>query len=439
MRIDIVVKQTPMLTTVTSLPKSTLELSIELSPEEMRPYLNKAAEAVSREHPLPGFRPGKVPYAIAAQHYGAMALWEEAADQAVRDAFVRAVREQSLQTIGQPRIEIKTLAPDNPIRFTATVAILPTVELPDFATISVKKHEVKITTEKIDRALDDLRKLQPKEARVERAAAATDKVVVDLELKDSGVPLEGGQARSHQIRLSEDYYLPAVREALIGLAPGATKTFPVTFPPDHFQKHLANKTVDCSVNIKEVYEVELPTLDDAFAQSMGQEDLAGLRSLVTKNLTEEAEHKATDAEDITLLDTIVAKATISELPDILITGEAHRMVDELERSITGHGLAFDEYLKKIGKTRDEVLIGFASEAVQRVKAALVTSTVAKQHKIAPDETEVDTTIAAERQRYKDTPEFQQRLGSEEARDYVRAMLRNRKVITWLRDQVRWAG
>lgn len=428
-----------MQVTTNPLPKSSIAIDVELGVEELQPYLRKAAETLSREHPMKGFRPGKVPYEMAAARYGAMALYEEAADQAVRDAYVRAVREQHLKTIGSPRIEMKTLAPDNPVRFTATVAVLPNVALPDLTTITVKRRTVAIAPADVDRALEDLRKLQPTEALVDRPAAATDKVVVDLDLTRDKVPLEGGQARGHAIHLTEQYYLPKVKEELIGMTRGETKTFPIEFPKDHYQKHLAGTTVDCTVTVKDVYSVELPPLDDAFAKRLAQSDFAALRSLVEGNLRIGSEKKASDAEEIEMLDAIVVKSTISDLPEILITGEARRMVDELERGVAGQGLAFEEYLKKLKKTRDEIFLDMAPEAVKRVKVALVTRAVAEAQTeaTAVATEEINAEIQQQLARYEDTPEFRQRMQSEEARDYVASMLRNRKVITWLRGQVGW--
>lgn len=425
--------------TTKPLPKSSIAIDVELATDELQPYLRKAAESLSREHPMKGFRPGKVPYEMAAARYGAMALYEEAADQAVRDAYVRAVREQNLRTVGSPRIEMKTLAPDNPVRFTATVAVLPAVTLPDLTTITVKRRTVAIAPADVDRALEDLRKLQPTEALVDRPAAATDKVVVDLDLTRDNVPLEGGQARGHAIHLTEQYYLPKVKEELIGMARGETKSFPLAFPADHYQKHLAGTTVDCTVTVKDVYSVELPPLDDAFAKRLAQQDVVALRTLIERNLRTESEKKANDAEEIEMLDAIVAKSAISDLPELLITGEARRMVDELERGVAGQRLAFDEYLEKVGKTRDELLLNFAPEAVKRVRVALVTRAVAEAQPDAGavSDAEVDAEIKDQLARYEDTPEFYQRMQSEEARDYVASMLRNRKVIAWLRTKVQW--
>lgn len=425
--------------TTNPLPKSSIAIDVELGVDEMAPYLRKAAESLSREHPMKGFRPGKVPYEMAAARYGAMALYEEAADQAVRDAYVRVVREQSLKTVGSPRIEVKTLAPDNPVRFTATVAVLPTITLPDLTTITVKRRTVAIASADVDRALEDLRKLQPTEALVDRPAAATDKVVVDLDLTRDKVPLEGGQARGHQIHLTEQYYLPKVKEELIGMARGEARSFPLAFPADHYQKHLAGTTVDCTVTVKDVYSVELPPLDDAFAKRLAQQDLAGLRALVERNLTEEAQRKANDAEEIEMLDAIVARSRIDDLPELLITSEARRMVDELDRGVTAQGLTFEEYLKKIKKTRDEIFLDFAPEAVKRVKVALMTRAVAEgqAEATAVGQEEINAEIQQQLARYEDTPEFHQRMQSEEARDYVASMLRNRKVIAWLRTKVQW--
>lgn len=421
-----------------SLPKSSIELTVELTADELAPYLRDAAESLSREHKVPGFRPGKLPYEMAVQRFGAQALHEEAADQAIRDAYVRAVREQQLHTIGSPKIAITMLAPENPLRFTATVAVLPKVTLPDFSAIHIERRAVHVQPADVDRALEDLRKMQPKEALADRPAADTDKVVIDLDLTRDNVPLDGGQARDHSVYLNEEYYLPEVRTALVGMGKGESKTFPITFPKDHYQKHLAGTTATATVTVKDVYGVEYPALDDAFAAVLGLSDLAALRARVSENLTEEATRKARDAEELSILDAVIAAAKFDDLPDMLVTGEARQMVEELERGVTQRGLTFDAYLEKIGKARDQILLDFAPEAVKRVKAALVTRMIAEAQAIQPDAAEVDAEIKEQLARYQDTPEFRQRLQSEEARDYVRSMLRNRKVITWLREHITWS-
>lgn len=428
-----------MQVTTKSLPKSQVELAIELTAEELQPYLTRAAAALSREHPMKGFRPGKVPLDVAIQRYGEMAVYEEAVDPAVRDTYVRAVREHNIATVGAPKVSVTQLAPGNPVRYTATVAVLPNVTLPDVTKLTITKRTAAVTDADLTKALHDLQKMAPTEALMDRPATAQDKVVVDLTLTRDNVPLEGGQATSHQIYLGEDYYLPTVREELIGMAKGATKTFDVTFPKDHFQKHLAGTTVSCTVTVGDVYAVTYPEVDDAFAQRLGMASLLELRGRIRNNLEDEAKHKARHQEDVELLDALADGLRTDELPEVLITNEAHRMVSELEQHITQRGLPFEDYLTQLKKTRDDLLIGMAPEAVRRVKVSLATRAIVEQQPAAcvVEEHEVDDHITRELARYKDDEGITDRIQSDESRDYIRTMLKSQKVVDWLRSQVQW--
>lgn len=422
-----------------TLPKSQVELSIELSHDELQPYLVKAAASISREHPLKGFRPGKVPLDVALTTYGAMTVYEEAVDPAVRDTFTRAVMEQQLPTVGSPKVSVTTLAPNNPVRYTATVAVLPAITLPVFPSLTVTKREAHVTTADVDKALNDLRKMSPQEALVARPATAQDKVIVNLSLTRGGAPVEGGQATNHHIYLGEEYALPKVREQLIGAAKGDVKTFALEFPKEHFQKHLAGKTVDCRVEVSDVYTVTYPELTDDFAKRIGVDSLLALRGRIRENLDAEAKQKTRQREDMELLDAVVEGTKAAELPEVLITTEAHRMVEELDQQVKARGLPFDDYLAQLKKTRDELLLGMAPEAMRRVKVALATRAIAEQHPdvCVVEDREVEEHIAAQLERYRDDAGVAERITSEESRAYIRNMLKSQKVVEWLRAQVQW--
>jgi trigger factor len=424
--------------TVTAKEKSQVDLEISLAPDAMQPYLKKAAATLSREQPLKGFRPGKVPLHVAIERYGAMPVWQEAADGAVRDAYVHAVRDNELHTIGQPKIAVKQLVPDSDLQFTATVSVLPEITLPDLSTIEASQRTASVSDQDIDQSLEELRKLQPVEALVDRAAEEEDKAMVDLDLTRDRVPVEGGQARDHAIYLNEKYYLPAVRDHLLGMTKDEEKTFDITFPDDHFQKHLAGQTASCHMKVKGVYSVELPPIDDAFARRLGQPDAAALRSRVQENLLTEAEKKCSNAEEQEMLQAIINSATISELPELLITSEAHRIMAEIEQSITSRGLAFDDYLAGLKKSREDLMIDMAPRAVERVKVALITNAVAVAHPeiCTVEDADVEAQVQKELAHY-DDPDLKQRIDSEESRSFIRTTMRNRNVILWIRDQIQW--
>jgi trigger factor len=120
-----------------------------------------------------------------------------------------------------------------------------------------------------------------------------------------GVAVEGGQAKNHQVYLNEAHYIPGFAEELIGLEKDATKSFSLTFTKEHYQKNLADKKVDITVKVTDVFGLEYPTLDDAFAKSIGQESMEKLNEVLRANLLKEAEGKEEQRREIAILDVLI--------------------------------------------------------------------------------------------------------------------------------------
>lgn len=419
-----------------NLPKSTLELTIELSPADMQSYLQKAATALSEQSAIPGFRPGKAPYEQVVTHFGVGRIWEEAAQLAVPRVFAEIAQREKLETVGSPTIAVLKLAPDNPFIFKATIASLPEITLGDYSTIKVEKKSTTILPEHIDKILTDLQKMQTKETIVSRAAGIGDKVVLDMSMALDTVPLDGGVARDHAIYMDEEYYVPGMKEQLQGLKKGDTKEFRLKFPKEHYQKMIAGKDVDFKITIKDVFELQRPEINETFAKALGQSSVDELRGRIHKNLETETVQKEAERYELALLEAVLAKTKFGDVPDILVNEETHKMVQELADGIARQGLEFSEYLKKIDKSKDELRLNFAADALKRVKIALAIRKIAQTQNITVSEAEIDQEIAHILELYKDTPEQHEQIKSPGARQYLGGMLRNRKVIDWLKKQAK---
>lgn len=418
---------------VKPLPKSAVELTVELSPDEMRPYLERAAVSLSTQTSIPGFRPGKAPYEQVVARFGSGRVWEEAAQLVVPKVFGDIVKKESLETIGSPAIEVIKLAPDNPFIFKATAALLPKVTLGDYAKIKIERKPTEITAAQVDKVVTGLQKMQTKEAVVARPARATgDKMIVDMQISLDSVPLDGGTTKDHAVYMDEEYYIPGLKEQLQGLKKGDTKEFQLKFPKEHYQKMIAGRDVDFKIEVRDVFELQSPALDDAFAQKIGQSTVAGLRTLIRENLESEARQKETERQEIELLAKAAEHTKFGDIPDILINEETHKMLAELEDGVTRQGMGFEDYLKKIGKTRDQLRLDFAPDAVKRVKTALMIRALANAEQITITDAEVDTEVARVLELYKNAPGEHEQIKSPGAREYLRGMLRNRKVLEWLK-------
>lgn len=420
--------------TIKKLPKGIVEVSCEIPLDEVKHELEVAARQLSEQRPIEGYRPGKAPFDVVKQRFGEMAIYEAALPAVVRKHYVKAVTENHVHSYGEPNVNVTKLAPGNPIAFTATVAAVPEItSLADFRKVKVAEKEQVIEDAKVDAALKDLQKMQTKEVRAAREARDKDKIVVDMDLAQGGVPLDGGQARNHGIYLDEDYYIPGMKEKVLGMKEGEERKFTLKFPPEHYQKMLAGKDVDFTVTLKEVYELQHPPLDDAFAKSLGQESMEKLRGLLKENMAAEAQDKEKQRVELEILDTLVAKSKFEEVPERILNDEVGRMIDELKHGIAERGVKFEDYLANIKKTLDDLRMEFAPQAVKRVQTAILIREIGEKEHVEVDDAEVLSEVQNLMNQYSNDPEAQKQIREEEYQDYIRSSLRNRKVLAMLRE------
>jgi len=206
-------------------------------------------------------------------------------------------------------------------------------------------------------------------------------------------------------------------------------------PAGHYQKHLASQEVGFKVKVHDVFTRTLPELNDEFAKGLGQETVAALRSLIHENLTAEAKQKEEQRVEISLLDQLIDGSTVGDIPDILIDAEKDKMWFELKRGVEQQGMVWADYLQSIKKDEQTLRHDFMPQAERRAKAALISRALAKEQNLAPTGAEIDEEIAHIRDEYKDNAQAQENLNRPEVRDTVATLIRNRKVVAWLKKKV----
>jgi trigger factor len=414
--------------------KATIKITFTVSQEEARPYLEEAAVRLCKQTPIPGFRPGKADFEMVKQRFGEMKLLEEALEPIIRKSYVEAVLAKNLETVGSPKIDVEKLAPGNDIVFTAEVARMPkALSLTDYKKLTVTSKPVEVTDKEIDIALGDIQKMQTKEIRIQTGMqiSGQNKVVLSMSIKKDGVAIDGGQSPNHAIYLSEDYYIPGFKEQLIGMKEGDQKTFTLPFPKEHVQKMLAGNDVDFDVAIKEIYNLEPPTIDDVFASSIGMKDLKELKEKIDKNLRDEKDVEETTRQEKEMFELLVKKSQFEEIPDLLLNEEINKMIDELKRNVESQGLEFETYVSNLKKTLAQLKIDFTPQALTRIKVAIALRSVAQKENVELKDDEVDAELDRLAEHYED-PEMKKRVYEPTFREYIERVLVNRKTISLLK-------
>lgn len=421
--------------TLKKLDKSQVELTITVTPAEYQKHLEAAANRISERTAVKGFRPGKTPYDVIKKEVGEMNILNEALESVVQESFYEAITAEKLDTIGMPKVDIEKVAPGNDLVYRATVALLPEVKLADIKKISAKKEIKKVEEKDLEETYKALRGMHAKEVAKSDVAAGTDKLVIDMDMYLDKVPVDGGQAHDYQVYLSEPHYIPGFNEQLVGLKKDETKEFSLDFPPTHYQKHLAGKKVDFKVKVKDVYERQLPELDDELAKKLGQESVAKLKELINSNMMMEQEQKAEQRLEIEILDQVIAGSSFGDIPTVLLDAEKQKMFYELKHDLEHHGVSIEQYLQEINKKQEEVFEGFKAQAEKRAKAALISRQIAKEQNIHVHDEEIDAEIKMMEEVYKSNKDYMERLKRPEVRDTIAMSLQNRKVVEWLKKEV----
>lgn len=422
---------------VESLPRNTVKITVTIPHDDLKPYLDEAAAALSQETSIPGFRAGHAGYEVVKNRVGEMKMYEAALEPAVRATLFEAFAKNDLETVGSPKIEVVKLAPGNDLVYTAEVARMPAVtKLADWRKLSVKAQAKPVEEKEVDLVIKDLSRMQTREVRASGGIAVSDKdkAVMAMNMKKGGVPLEGGQSPNHAVYMAEEYYVPGFKERLMGMKEGENKSFSLRFPEEHVSKMLAGADVEFDVTLNELYHLEAPAIDDEFAKSMGQADVATLRGRIRENIQAERMEEEGRRQEREALELVAKESRFDDIPDLLVNEEIMKMLGELERNVTSQGLDFDKYLSSIKKSVAALKLEFAGQALTRVKVAIVVKEVAKLEKVAVAEKEIDDELDHLAENVEDA-EAKKRMYSPQYREYVGTVLRNRKVIGLMKGEM----
>lgn len=424
-----------MQVTKKELEKSQVELLVEMTVEEFAPYIEKGAQKVAEKIKIEGFRPGKAPLDILKQKVGEMTILEEAAHIAIHKTIDDIIEKNTMSrmAVGQPKVEITKLAPNNPFEYKVIVAIMPTVALGKYKDLKVKPAEAKVEEVDILKTLKELQEMRVKEVISEKEISDDNKVLVDIEMFMDKVPVEGGQTKDLAVIIGKNYFVGGFDKELLGAKTGEERKFSLPFPDDHHQKNLAGKMVDFIVKIGSVYLRELPEINDEFAVSFRFKDLTDLKTTLSENILTDRKNQADNKAELEMLDKVTADTKFGDLPEAMVESETHHMMHELEDNVAHQGGKMEDYLQHLGKTRNELVLDLLPNAVKRVKTALVMKEIGTVEKIEVSEAEIDKKLDELKEEHKENKELEQMAKDKAYRRYMGNVLQNEKVLSKLKE------
>ena len=379
------------------LEKSKVALTVEVGAEEFEAAVNKAYLKMRGKMNIPGFRPGKAPRKIIEGMYGAEVFYEEAVNIVLPDAYEAAVKEQELDVVGYPEVELENCGKEG-VTFKCTVAVYPEVKLGQYKGLEAPKAEVKVMAADVNARLKEMADRNSRLVSVERAVKNGDTANINFEGFDNGVAFEGGKAENYDLEIGSGSFVPGFEEQIVGMKADEEKDIDITFPED-YTPELAGKAVVFHVKVNEVKVKEVPAIDDEFAKDVSEFDtLKELKADLKKKITAERKESAQHAFEDVLMKK-VADGITCEIPDAMVEIQAEQMVQNLKQQLATQGIPFEQYLQITKMTEESVKAEAMGPALDQVKMDLAMNALVDAEKLEVSEEEIEAEIKNMAEKY----------------------------------------
>ena len=156
---------------VEELGDSKLRLTVEVPSHDVRHAVEHAASDLAGTVKIPGFRKGEVPVQVLVQRVGKERLLSEAIESHIGGWFWNAAAQSRVRPVEQPEYGYELPASeDETWEFTATFAVQPKPDLPDWRELEVPAAEPEIPSELVEQALHELQSTAADLSRADRPA-----------------------------------------------------------------------------------------------------------------------------------------------------------------------------------------------------------------------------------------------------------------------------
>ena len=453
--------------------KHRAQFTIEIEPERLENEKRKAARKISRQVNIRGFRKGRAPYRLVAQHVGEAAILEEAIDALGDVLYKQAIDESEVAPYGPGAFDDFKLEPAP--TFVFSLPLQPEIDLKDYLSIRLDYEAPEVSESQVDRAIKQMRQRMievvddqvqvtapgnrvsvsvysefldgppPDEPIYEAAqASATDPLTADEPTQDEEqagdqpyIPRKGDTFVDDENSVfildpNEDPFIHGFVENLIDVELGSDVQFELTIPDDDADETLHGRLVEFTVSVKKIEAISLPEIDDEFARrvcrGLGDEetDLAGLRAAARADMERTANDEAKAQFSGQVLEQIVDGADIA-YPDIAVENEIDELVDDMERRLGQQGVKPEDYYRLTGSSKEDLREQQRESAVQSLRQALVFRELARAHEITVSDEELELRIDAVAGIYGSSPEVRQIFNSPQMRGNLRNELMMNKI------------
>lgn len=381
-------------------------LTIEVPAEELDKGIKAACKSLANRVNIPGFRKGKAPRRILEMNIGKEAILDEAFDRVAQKAFDEALKQENLDPVDRPQVDIVTLEEGKDVVFKATITPVPEVTLGEYKGLKVAKDAVEVKDEQVEEQVKNILNHHAKMVDAEEGAtvANDDFITLDFKGEVDGVAFAGGEGKDYPLQIGSHSFIDTFEDQLVGLKVGEEKDVNVTFPEEYHAKDLAGKAAVFHCKINSIKHKEMPELTDEFVKaSTSYESIEDMKAKLRENIEKNAQHEADTKRRNEILKQATDNITV-DIPEVMVENRVSNMIQELSVNLENQGMNLDAYLKYANMDMAKLRGQYKESAAIAVKTDLMLDAVAKAEDIKVENADINAEIALLAATYGTTPQ-----------------------------------
>lgn len=381
-------------------------LTIEVPAEELDKGIKAACKSLANRVNIPGFRKGKAPRRILEMNIGKEAILDEAFDRVAQKAFDEALKQENLDPVDRPQVDIVTLEEGKDVVFKATITPVPEVTLGEYKGLKVAKDAVEVKDEQVEEQVKNILNHHAKMVDAEEGAtvANDDFITLDFKGEVDGVAFAGGEGKDYPLQIGSHSFIDTFEDQLVGLKVGEEKDVNVTFPEEYHAKDLAGKAAVFHCKINSIKHKEMPELTDEFVKaSTSYESIEDMKAKLRENIEKNAQREADTKRRNEILKQATDNITV-DIPEVMVENRVSNMIQELSVNLENQGMNLDAYLKYANMDMAKLREQYKESAAIAVKTDLMLDAVAKAEDIKVENADINAEIALLAASYGTTPQ-----------------------------------
>ena len=357
--------------------------------------VDKYYQKLGREVKVPGFRKGKVPASLLEKQFGPD-VKKEVLSNLISNELNKAIAEKDLRAIGQPHLLEVNAEEDTDISVSASVEVLPSIDIKDYSSIEMEMKIPRITDGEVDQTIEAFRQRKAKTVEIiDRSVQEKDLIKIDFTSMLGDKPFEGGAVKDEIIQVGGGQLIEGLDKGMIGMEIGDNRDIKVQVPEDYHNKEIAGKEVDFNIILKGIQVQELPKLNDEFARELDTEkkyeNLEDMKAKIRIELEDYERKEALKATKKKFAEQLTEQNPV-DLPEGLVKEQVKFMSDQANKKQgkeAKHDHGHDHDHRHGEEVTPELISKYKEPAVKALQEELILDQLSRnlELEVTPEELE----------------------------------------------------